>query len=230
MKLKIYFFQIVSLFFISPLFAQDVNTVLSKTESAYLNMKTYLDSGKVVSYYYDNGRPNSDVMLFKTAYSDDGSFNFEFYQLGQDNLFIVNKDATNKVQFWDGTKTRNELDFARAMAGSVGISKSASIMITNFLMPGAAGTYSKSIFKRLIEPKLAASEVINGNTCYKITGSDNRGSVVIWISQKDFLIRKVETDHPVSNFKVKTTFQFFPYTLKTANKDVFAFRPRRIEL
>jgi hypothetical protein len=228
--MKIYSLVILLLFFIGPLFAQDVNSILSKTESAYLNMKTYLDSGKVVSSFYNNPRPFSRALLFKTAYSDNGSFNFEFYQLGDDHLYIVNKDVSNKVQVWDGSKIRTGLPFANAIAGSVGISSSASIMITNFLMPGAAQTYSKNIFSRLKERKLAASEVIKGNTCYKITGSDGNRSIVIWISQKDFLIRKLERDEPVNDFRVKNTYQFFPYTLKMANKNLFAFRPRKIEL
>ena len=218
-------------FFASSLQAQDVNTVIAKTETNYSNLRVYLDSGKVISSFYNIARPHKSAILFKTAYKRTGAFNFEFYQLGTDRLHIVNRDENNKVMTWDGTSVIQAQHFSLAMAGATGISSASAIMIPNLLMPDAIKTRHRNIFHSITDAKLEPSEVINGRSCYKLMGKENMldkdGYVMIWISKDDYLIRKIEVDRKIKDFRVKHTFFITPYTLKVENKDLFRFQPDR---
>ena len=225
----------IFLFFAAALQAQDISSIISKTESNYSTLKVYLDSGKVISSFYNLASPHKSAILFKTAYKPTGEFNFEFYQLGTVRLNIVNRDGNNKVMKYFGSAAVEVQSFALAMAGATGISSGAAIMIPNLLMPGEIKTRHKNIFRSISDAKLEASEVIDGRSCYKIMGKedpeDKEGYVRIWISKADYLIRKIETDRKVRDFRVKTSFLFNPYSLKVENKDLFRFRPdREIEL
>lgn len=225
----------IFLFFAVALQAQDINSIISKTESNYSTLKVYLDSGKVISSFYKLTSPHKSAILFKTAYKQTGEFNFEFYKLGTVRLNIVNRDGNNKVMKYFGSEAAEAQSFSLAMAGATGISSGAAIMIPNLLMPTAVNTRHKNIFHSIRDAKLEASEVINGRSCYKIIGKedmeDKDGYVRIWISKADYLIRKIEIDRKVRDFRVKTSFLFNPYSLKVENKELFRFRPdREIEL
>jgi len=221
--------------FVGSLMAQDVSSIILKTEANYSSLKVYLDSGKVISSFYNNARPHKSALIFKTAYKNTGVFNFEFYPLGSDRLHIVNRDENNKVMVLDGFTVKSGSTFSLAMAGGTGISSGSAIMIPNLLMPDAIKTKARNLFHRISDIKLEPSEVINGSPCYKLTGKENvmdkDGYLMIWISKKDYLIRKIETDRKINDFRVRTTFLYTPYSLKADNKALFKFQPnRKVEL
>lgn len=230
----------ISLFLIAhSLSAQNVKSIISKTEARYLDMKVYLDSGKAISNHYNLDHPTSNAYLFKTAYSDDGSYNFETYKIGSRDLRVLNKDSKGVVRAWDpltnSVKIRPSFEVGLARAGS----PLAQLMTIDLLAPGSSKAAPKNVLHTIPDLKLEAPVSINGNLCYKLSGIYSVGkanpsfwiSHTIWISQKDFLIRKIETDYPVQKFRTKNTFIFYPYALKTASKDIFEFKPgRHIEL
>ena len=85
---------ICSLFFNYFVYAQNYSAteVINKSKAAYGTIQTYFDSGKVVSSFYNNSRPHSNAKYFKTSYSSNGLFNFEYYVLGQSNsLYVINQ-------------------------------------------------------------------------------------------------------------------------------------------
>ncbi|WP_394994564.1 hypothetical protein [Emticicia sp.] len=85
-----------------------------------------------------------------------------------------------------------------------------------------------NIFQSISRPTLVGVEDVNGNVCFRITGKYlAEGSVDIWITKKDFLIYKIEIDNKVSDFRVKSTYQFFPYHIKGFNSNLFEFKPNR---
>lgn len=216
--------------------AQNVKSIISKTEAKYLDMKVYLDSGKAISNSYNLDHPISNAYRFKTAYSDDGSYNFESYEIGSGYIRVLNKDSKGVVRAWDpltnSIKIKPSFEVGLASAGSLLV----QLMTIDLLAPGSSKAAAKNVLHTIPDLKLEAPERINGNLCYKLSGTYSLGKInpsfwishTVWISQKDFLIRKVETDYPVKKFRTKNTFIFFPYTLKTVNKDVFKFKPGRL--
>lgn len=96
--MKIIVYTLVVLFFANTLHAQEASRIMKLSAEKYADMKVYMDSGKVISSYYNLPHPHSTASLFKTAYSDKGSFNFEYYTLGSTDISILNRDADKQVK------------------------------------------------------------------------------------------------------------------------------------
>lgn len=226
--MKIFGYTIVVVFFANFLYAQEASQIIKLSAEKYANMKVYMDSGKVVSSFYNLAHPHSNALLFKTAYSDNGSFNFEYYTLGSTDLNILNRDSDKKVKVWQGfsNKLISGQPFNLAMAGFVGISSYSVALVPTLLMPEEK-LIPRTIFDHLTDPKIVSTELVNEVDCFKISGTENalRGSWIVWISKVDLLIRKAENDRKVKEFSVKATYSYFPYT--TDNRSDFAFRPHR---
>lgn len=221
-------YTLLALLFACTLHAQEASEIMKKSAAKYAGMKVYMDSGKVVSSFYNLPHPHSTALLFKTAYSDNGLFNFEYYQLGTIDINVLNRDTEKQVKIWQGfaNKSVSGTPFNLAMAGFVGISSLSVALVPTLLMPEEK-LVPRTIFDLITAPKVVSTEIINGIECYKIAGTDVvlTGSWIIWISKADLLIRKAENDRKVNDFNVKATYNYFPYI--TSNQSVFAFKPNR---
>lgn len=167
-------------------------------------------------------------MLFKTAYSDKGSFNFEYYTLRSTDISILNRDADKQVKVWQGFANRliSGQAFNLAMAGFVGVSSFSSVLVPALLMPEEK-LIPSTVFDYITDPEIVSTEPVNKVECYKIAGSgvSLRGSWIVWISKEDLLIRKAENDRKVKEFNVKTTYNYFPYI--STDQSAFVFRPNK---
>lgn len=205
-----------------------ISTLIERTGDAYAKTVRYLDSGKVVSTFKNAGiSPTSTAIYFRTAYSDAGPFNFEYYKLGQSNsLYIINRDKKRMVQSWWGinNKTRTYLTLDEALAAAQGVSTLASTMIPKFLLvkDGALGL---NIFNEMRDHLLLQPEMINKTLCYKLSGSYKTGTAIVWIGQNDFLIRKIHIDQTIKNIEFHTEYFFTPYN--SSDNAEFQFRPNR---
>ena len=231
MKYYVFFLSVV--FSINSLQAQNIADIISKTVAKYEGTETYFDSGKVVQYFSDLPHPFSEAKIFKTAYTKNGMFNFEYYKIGSSNsLYVINQSLDKKVQSWWGITDKLETDksLEKSLNAQRGVSSLTSTIIPELLF--SFNNAYINTFYSMIDPALIANEDINGNQCYKIAGSlKSGGTIKIWIATGDLFIRKIETDNKVKDFRVKTVYQFFPYTLKKINPELFVFKPKRqIEL
>ena len=226
--MKIIGYTFVLLFFANTLHAQEASQIMKLSAEKYAGMKVYMDSGKVISSYYNLAHPHSTALLFKTAYSDNGSFNFEYYTLGSTDINILNRDANKHVKVWQGFANRliSGQPFNLAMAGFVGVSSFSAALVPTLLMPDEK-LIPRTIFDYITDPKIVSTEQVNKVECYKITGTEValKGSWIVWISKEDLLIRKAENDRKVKEFNVKATYSYFPYT--STNQSAFVFRPNR---
>lgn len=216
-------------FSINCLFAQNITEIISQSEAKYKGSKTYFDSGKAVNYFYNLPHPFSNAKIFKTAYSKIGLFNFEYYVLGNSNsLCIIHQGEDKKVQSWWGITDKLETDQSLlfSLYAQKGVSSSTSTLIPELLY-AFNNTYG-NVFHTIKDPALQSTEDVNGKLCFKIVGNlKTEGTIKIWIAEEDYLIRKIETDHPVKEFRVKTLYQFFPYEVKKTDTGQFVFKPYR---
>lgn len=65
---------------------------------------------------------------------------------------------------------------------------------------------------------LAAPEIVSKILCYKLSGSYKNGAAIIWISQKDFLIRRVDIDQTIKNIEFHTEYFLFENLLSGTEK------------
>lgn len=226
--MKIIIYTLIVLFFANTLHAQEASRIIKLSAEKYAGMKVYMDSGKVISSYYNLAHPHSTALLFKTAYSNKGSFNFEFYALGSTDINILNRDADKQVKVWQGftNKLISGQPFNLAISGFVGISSFSVALVPTLLMP-AEKLIPHTIFDYITDPRIVSIERVNEVECYKIagTGASLRGSWIVWISKEDLMIRKAENDRKVKEFNVKATYSYFPYII--TDRSVFMFRPNR---
>ncbi|MES3016506.1 MAG: hypothetical protein V4721_01955 [Bacteroidota bacterium] len=219
---------VLTLLFAYNIHAQEASDIIKQSAAKYDGMKVYMDSGKVVSSFYNLARPHSTALLFKTAYANNGSFNFEYYQLGSTDINVLNRDAEKQVKVWQGFSNRliSGQPLKLAMAGFVGISSFTVALVPTLLM-AEEKLMPRTIFDQIAGPKVAATEMVSGVECYKIVESKPLpiATWVVWISKSDFMIRKAEIDRKVNDFNVRATYTYFPYT--SADPSIFAFKPNR---
>lgn len=63
--MKIIVYTLVVLFFANTLHAQEASRIMKLSAEKYADMKVYMDSGKVISSYYNLPHPHSTALLLK---------------------------------------------------------------------------------------------------------------------------------------------------------------------
>lgn len=217
------------LFSLQSICAQTAQEVFAKSQAVYENAVFYLDSGKVFQQFYDLEQPFEKAKYFKTAFDRQGRFNFEFYELGYSNsLMVINRDGNKLAQSWWGVTNKILKDQAleALLSSAGGVSSRTSIQIPELLFPNN-DILGESIFLSTKNAQLDTDETINGTLCHKIKGSGFEGNIIIWIAKNSYLIKRVETDQKVNNFRVKSTFDYNSSLPTTLDEQAFEFRPNR---
>jgi hypothetical protein len=177
-------------------------------------LKTYVDSGKLIHTIINNGSTTKTALIFRTAYTNNGDFNFEYYKVGQSNsLYTINRSA-NVVKTWWGIMNRETTDpnISHALLTAAGVSSSTSALIPEFLL--RVDFKGRNFYRQLKTHTLEGEEKINGTDCYKIKGNGIYGASMIWISKKDFLIRKIDLEKTVDPAKTEARVQSMTEELK----------------
>ncbi len=172
------------------------DSIINRSVKAYSHLKSYSDSGKLTQVFLTE-HPNKTAKVFKTAYLSNGDINFEYYEVGNANsLYTINR-TNNIVKTWWGIVNRTDapVNIQRALGAAAGVSGRTSMIVPQLLLTG--DFKNASLYRTITNRAVAAEEQVNGKTCYKITGTERRGSVAIWIGKSDFLIRRMETTYVV---------------------------------
>ena len=180
--------------------------IFNKSKDAYAHLKTYTDSGKVIRTMISE-HTSKTAMIFKSAYTSAGDFNFDGYKEGQSNsLYTVNRTANTIKTWWGITdKEADATGISTAMAGTVGALSGNTTVVPQLLMP--SDFKGLNVFKGLKQCSLAGDEKINGKDCYIIKGERISGVAKIWIAKSDFLIRKIEGESIVNPAKTEASLR-----------------------
>jgi hypothetical protein len=199
---------LLSLLFILPCVAKNKPTPLSADSvinlsiKAYGHLKTYSDSGKLIQTFL-TANPHKTAIVFKTAYVNTGDINFEYYVSGNSSsLYTINR-TNNAVKTWWGILNRTEApaNMQRALGAALGVSGGTSMIVPGLLL--TADFKNSNLYSNISKRAVAAIEQVNGKDCYKITGTNMRGPITVWIGKKDFLIRKIEEEHVIDPAKTE---------------------------
>ncbi|MEJ6980677.1 hypothetical protein WG906_09470 [Pedobacter sp. P351] len=176
-----------------------IDSVIKKSEQSYASLKTYLDSGKVISDFYSGSHPHKSAKIFRTAYSATEGFNFEYFEPNKSNsLHTLNKKGETVKTWWGVTnELTTDKTFSMAIASMTGVSSGAATLIPRLLFPKKLSP-GRNIYNSFV-PDSSGFEMVNGLPCYKISGKDRlEGKITVWVAKSDFLIRKVENDRIVN--------------------------------
>jgi hypothetical protein len=174
---------------------RDPKTIFEKVESAYKALDTYTADGTVATEI-DSGPQKIRI---------DTSFSIK---LKKPNLYLITWKQTNAAMpamsqagaVWnDGTQPYLYMGIMNAyskmvsdqmaLSGATGISGGAAFTVPSLFLSAFPG--QPSTFSRLVDPKLAPDETLDGEDCYVIEGSSNFSKKeTFWISKKSFLLQK----------------------------------------
>jgi len=215
-----------------------VQEIFTNSEKAYLNLETYVDSGKIINEVYNGDKPLKTTVAFKSAYAKKIGFNFDYYFPGSSTSIYIINEYDKVVNIWQGETKKIETGsrFHLAINKAKGISPLTLHIIPTLLMPFPINPKS---FLGFIKGDITGSEIIDHDACYVIRGTKPKNErVTVWISQKEFMIRKIIIDKEISlkasetkgellKGSERSTYYYYPYHPEKIKKKLFKFRPNR---
>lgn len=191
--------------------------IFKQSTHAYAHLLTYVDNGTAVT---SNSKSNHvRTTIFKTAYVNNGNFNFEYYVQSTDySLYQINRVDKSVKTWWGVTKKVTEpRSLGSALGGAAGVSSSTSYIVPRFLLPADFGNTNFYELQKHIA--LAGSEKVNGVDCFKIKSEWGMGPTIIWIAKQDYLIRKIESRGTIDPRNRETTTRREIAYLKAKHQD-----------
>lgn len=190
--------------------------IIAKMAANYKKCSSYLDSGMVNTTFFMKKGPYVDKVPFSTAFKRPGQFRFAFSlkppKKGAKikHHIILVKDK--KIFVWQdpAVGVEEEESFKDAIADAVGTSGGAAQTIP--VLIGANQVGGRSIAE-IFNKKRLQDAVQDGIMCFRIQGQRTKtepGLVTLWISQKTFLIRRIDSSHEFSNFRTETSKIYHP--------------------
>jgi hypothetical protein len=196
--------------------------VLARSRAKYAALKTYADTGSVVTEYRDAGPALVETHSFRTAYAAPRRFVFDFRK-GNGERFAIWGDGEQFHSWWSATKVQETYprgQGANAFAlGSLPTAETA-LMIPPLLFAGA-GLHGPAADFESSGP--GSLEKVGKHECFKLPGrvglaygtGNVRGArrTTLWIDTQSLLVVRIFEDTPEglgSNTVSRATTTFEP--------------------
>jgi hypothetical protein len=210
--------------------------VFAEAREGYHNLRTYSDTGEVVTEYQGVGTGvlTSTKGSFQTSYEAPRHFRLKFTKENGEQLVIWTKGQERTVYWWwSATRVADSspsvVPFLTASAPTLG----TTTLIPSLLFPQAK---LAAQLDQLTDPKLEADEGLDSHACYKLSGNETaiKGTMVrpltLWIDRESLLVRRVVEDTPksIGNAGVsRTTWNIHPQANSNLREQDFEFTPPR---
>ncbi len=180
--------------------------ILDRTAKAYVDCKSYRDSGVVTTVSVrDNGKRTVEIMPFTTAFVRPEVFRFEV----EDNnrRYLISANGRNVQTWWDVRPgIQHPKSLQQAVARATGISGTVAHRIPTMLMPGKFkgwGDIPKDA-KRIKDSKLENVE------CFRLEGKYVDNPITLWIDRKSYLVRRIDQQKKFDGFRTEVTTTYDP--------------------
>ena len=217
--IKNMFFLILSFILVSSCAEQNSETstakqILDRMVKVYASCKSYQDSGMVRTLFSLPDGNRTVEKPFSTAFVRSGRFRFEYKEKreNQDYRYLVWANGKDVRTWWDVTPGIKRLDsLGFALTGVTGVSGGSARRIPALLIsePIGAGWDIRKLrnLKRLEDAKAENAD------CFRIqgeTGIDGQGPVTLWIDKASFLVRRLDQQNKLANFRTEDTTTYEP--------------------
>ncbi len=188
--------------------ALDIQGILQRVGRTYAALAGYYDRG--VCTVFSSRLPElNTTQRFATRFERSKYFSWTS-DLADKSAYRITFDGVRVVRQWYGRST--ELSkLSDAIAGATGISDSAAFWVPTLLMPEmipSAGLIPE--FTRAASTTRLPDEYIAGERCFVLRAQDGLAYVHVWISMRDFLIRRLV--HRNAGRDEVTTTDYTPQT------------------
>jgi outer membrane lipoprotein-sorting protein len=187
--------------------AQDV---LDRMAKVYAGCKSYRDTGVVKTVFVMATGNRTVEKPFKTAFVRPDRFRFEYTEKrgGREDRYIVWRKGKDVQTWWDvkpGVEKPESLELA--LAGATGVSGSSAHTVPALLLPKEVGGRRLT---DLTEAKRAEDARIDKVDCFRIEGKFGDAPLTLWIDNKTFLVRRIESEKKFDNFSTEETTTYDP--------------------
>ena len=188
--------------------AQDV---LDRMAKAYAGCKSYHDSGVVKTVIVQTGGNLTVAKPFTTAFVRPDRFRFEYKEKdggGQERRYIVWRKGKEVQTWWDGKPGVEKPESLNlALAGATGVSGESAHTVPALLLP-------KEVEGRRLTDMTEAKRIDDAKLdkvdCFRIEGKFAGSPTMLWIDQKTFLVRRIDTQQKFDNFRTEETTTYDP--------------------
>jgi outer membrane lipoprotein-sorting protein len=214
--------------------AQNAESILQKTRDTYVALKSYADSGVIVSDY---GSSSQDKHTFSTLFNRaPRHFLLDFHKQGGGRLVIWG-DTDAFHTWWQATGQQYDYpnpNNTPAISLS-GQNTGGAAMKIPTLLYGKSNLAAEML--NIANPLLDGDEDVGGRRCHRVVGraSDTYGAtgrevnihkVTVWIDAESFLVRKMlEEWKPLPGQRSRVTTSYEPRANPTLEEEKFKFRP-----
>lgn len=178
--------------------------IFSKIKERYGSCTTYRDRGCLYSWDERNQKTAKPQIVFRSYFEWPSKFRFEWQDDSSSAMIWCDgKDAFRCYNFHNsGTEIQPCENYGMALAGAHGVSKGSVSLIADLLFDDLR-TANRWLLIRA-EEKLVGTEMIGGDECYYIQGSNfSPNDTSVWISDHDWSLKRhrhlTVKDEPASN-------------------------------
>jgi outer membrane lipoprotein-sorting protein len=168
-----------------------IRTILAKSRRAYELLESYEGSGFV--QYTNSGGETYHTIHFRIFYKHPGKFRFDWKETlafsAEEDERVLWTDGEGTYHYWSRVdQYKEELSPLVALAGAKFISGGSSYTVPLLLLREFEDTGPFRLENKCILPV----EEFEGAQCHVLSGTTDGEKWTLWISQEDYLIRKIE--------------------------------------
>ena len=183
---------------------------------AYLAANTYRDTGVVRVVFIEGRHRQTTERRFKTAFVRPHRFRFEYSDRtssDDEGRYIIWRNGSDVRTWWEirpGVETPELL--GHALGAAAGVSGGASMTVPTLLMPeeiAGASDAGARIFG-FNDPVRLSDETLDGTPCCRLKVKRSDEPSVIWIGQRNYLIRRIDATSTFKTFRTEDTTLYEP--------------------
>ncbi len=201
----------------------NADEILKKTQEAYANCKSYMDTGYVRTVFMDKNGKETNIrkLIFSTSYVRPDKFRFEYGERIADEtqgVYIIWKNGEKLKTYWSLKGEQIPESLSMAIAGATGVSGGSAHTIPRLLIAEVKGKLVTLVQNPVL---LNESRDDNGVMCYLIKLDKNR---TIWIQKETFLISRIQEFSEFDTFNTKSVTAYNPEVNVNIPDKYFIFR------
>lgn len=216
----------------------DATAIYAKAKAAYAQLRSYSDTGTLVTDYHAQGPAIVEHYAFATAFRPPRQFIFDSQKASNGERFVIWADGGDFNTFWSATNVTDDYPQGQgdtAFAVSSAPTQEATVTIAPLLFPQAELQGPLANFGDL---SAEGFEAVDGHRCYKIGGTIaiayGTGTVTgarpatVWIDAGSLLVRKLFEDTAAgtaTGVTDQTTMAFDPVANPELDANRFQFTP-----
>jgi outer membrane lipoprotein-sorting protein len=180
--------------------------IVKRMAAQYAHASSYQDTGVVMDVKGEGVSESETAIKFKTYFARPQFFRFEWMErstvTSEESLSVVWNDGKQTYSYysWDDPAVEKKEGIGLGIAGATGISRGSAHTIPSLLMEDVGGF----LLTEMTNLSIVGEENFEGEDCYIVRGYHPfKFPIDVWISKRDFLLRKAKEPKDGSSYKVE---------------------------